>query len=375
MYEHDQMEADGFDYLSKDETKISKYLEKNKMKWAAANPNLLEQRQQENKNKELCDELKRIGAGYEAQRDQWRARGHNLAAAYIARHPTKIRTVEEASQVYGVGKRILAKIEEFLAYGQTRKTRLKDEETIAREDLGRVHGIGPSVLDKLWTQGIRSLDQLRQNEHLLTRVQKIGLKYVEEFQQKIPREEIMKIEQVIFDVAAKLDHNLVLVTCGSYRRGKASSGDIDILITHKFHQKPLEHVLQHLVQVLTEKGIITDQLTHSEDGADKWMGVCRLNEQSLHRRLDFQLIPRESWAFALLYFTGSAHCNRSMRHWAGKLGMSLSQHALVMRPGGTKKHVPNMYKMPGATRIHCKTEEDIFTALKINYLAPHERDW
>jgi len=36
----------------------------------------------------------------------------------------------------------------------------------------------------------------------------------------------------------------------------------------------------------------------------------------LHRRLDLKVYPPEEDAYALLYFTGSDHFNRSMRHYA-----------------------------------------------------------
>lgn len=364
--------GNGFRYLEKEQVKPNPYLERNKKKWAAANPNAHEERSEANLNKELSEELKTIAKGYEASRDQWRARAHNLAAAAVARHTRRIDTVHEASLVHGVGSRILVKIGEFLTYGQTRKTRLKDDDTKAREELGKVHGIGPAVLDKLWSQGIRSVAQLREMSHLLTPVQTIGLKYMEEFQVRIPREEVAEIEAVITRVAHEIDPKLVLVTCGSYRRGKESSGDIDILITHKMPDKNLQDVLGQLVGALMKMGLVTDALTHADEGADKWMGVCQLRPDMLHRRLDFQLIARESWPFALLYFTGSEHFNRSMRHWAGKLGLSLSQHALVVRP--TAKHVKDMYKMEGVCRINCDNERDVFTALKLEYMPPNERD-
>lgn len=35
------------------------------------------------------------------------------------------------------------------------------------------------------------------------------------------------------------------------------------------------------------------------------------------------------YGYALLYFTGNAHFNRSMRLWARKKGYSLSDHSLV----------------------------------------------
>lgn len=41
-----------------------------------------------------------------------------------------------------------------------------------------------------------------------------------------------------------------------------------------------------------------------------------------------QAYPVCEYAFALLYFTGSDHFNRSMRWYAKKLGLSLSDHGL-----------------------------------------------
>ncbi len=40
------------------------------------------------------------------------------------------------------------------------------------------------------------------------------------------------------------------------------------------------------------------------------------------------MVPYDEFACALMYFTGSAHFNRSMRNLAGKMGMSLNEHGL-----------------------------------------------
>jgi DNA polymerase lambda len=102
----------------------------------------------------------------------------------------------------------------------------------------------------------------------------------------------------------------------------------------------------------------------------KYLGVCKLLKPgSKHRRLDIIVVPFSERAPALLYFTGSAHFNRSMRLLASKTGMSLSEHSLssgIMRSGREK--------LNAGTVIPTPTEESIFEVLKLPYRQPCERD-
>jgi replicative superfamily II helicase len=50
--------------------------------------------------------------------------------------------------------------------------------------------LGPRGAEKLYQKGIKSIEDLRKNEDLLTSMQKIGLKYYEDFKERIPREEV-----------------------------------------------------------------------------------------------------------------------------------------------------------------------------------------
>ena len=98
-----------------------------------------------------------------------------------------------------------------------------------KRDLQRVSGIGPAFAKTLMDRGICGLLGLSQHLHLLNPVQQIGFKHVNDFECRIPRSEIEQLEAVV-QAAARL-HNppLQVMVCGSYRRGNASSGDIDCL--------------------------------------------------------------------------------------------------------------------------------------------------
>ena len=96
------------------------------------------------------------------------------------------------------------------------------------------------------------------------------------------------------------------------RRGLPSSGDIDVLLTHKHFnstdekkQNPyLEPVVKHLEKIK----FITDIMSL---GDTKFMGVC--NVEKHFRRLDIRLLPKDQYYCGILYFTGSDIFNKNMR--------------------------------------------------------------
>jgi len=212
--------------------------------------------------------------------------------------------------------------------------------------------------------GLRNLEDLK-TKGSLTYQQKIGLNYYNEFLERIPRAEIDTLWKYIIDICTKIDIDIKGIICGSYRRGRKDCGDIDILLTHK-RAKSLDGFLSQLVEELHKIGFLTDDLVKMRTES-KYMGVCKLPgiESALHRRIDIKIIPKNEWGCALLYFTGSGHFNRSIRLWARKCGMSLSEHSLVRRYPGDEKGEP----------IPIKNEIDIFKVLGLEYKNPEERDY
>ena len=75
----------------------------------------------------------------------------------------------------------------------------------------------------------------------------------------------------------------------------------------------------------------------------------------------------------MLYFTGSAHFNRSMRLFASKKGYSLSDEGLHPVVRGVVSKSKNA-KVAVGYGIPCQSEEEIFAALHLPYKSPAERD-
>ena len=95
-------------------------------------------------------------------------------------------------------------------------------------------------------------------------------------------------------------------------------------------------------------------------GSEMYMGVCKHKKDNKFRRIDIKVYPQDQFAFALLYFTGSGEFNREMRTHAEELGYTLSDHGLK--------------KISTGNFVECKTEEEIFTALKRSFVEPKNRD-
>lgn len=202
----------------------------------------------------------------------------------------------------------------------------------------------------------------------LTGHQLLGIKYFHDMSQKIPREEVQRAERILKGTAQHMNKDIQVTLCGSYRRGRPKSGDIDCLITHP-DIKTLEdldtnptNLLAKYVEVLTKLDFIVDHLT--EFGKSKYMGFCLIKQTNKKtntvRRIDIRCIPADSYGAAILYFTGSKNFNTQMRSHALNKGYSLNEY-------GLKRLKDNVL-------IPCKTEEEVFKILDYPYKKPEERD-
>ncbi|XP_060066697.1 DNA polymerase lambda-like [Ylistrum balloti] len=325
-----------------------------------------------NSNKHITDKLEEMVKTYESTSDKWRAYGYQKAIQALRRLPRPISSWQEAKDLPGVGTRLADKIWEIAESGELRKLNefRSSDEVKVMEMFGNVWGAGAHTSRTWYQQGFRTLDDLRTKANL-THQQKIGLKHYDDILERMPRVEAGEIEAVVRTAAESLLPGVIAQACGSYRRKKTTCGDVDVLVTHP-DGKSHRGIFGKLLTKLRDQGFLTDDLVTSEDDGNqkKYLGVCKLpGENRRHRRLDIIVVPYDEYACALVYFTGSAHFNRSLRHLAKKKGMSLSEHSLnvgVVRNGSEKVFE--------GTPVPTPTEESVLEKLGVPYRPPEERD-
>ena len=176
----------------------------------------------------------------------------------------------------------------------------------------------------------------------------------------IPRQEITKTLDYLNSQISKIDDSIIIQICGSYRRQKLTSNDIDVLVTNPLiltedlNQEKI--IIQKIVKYLQNDKFILDSIT--PDSTNKYMGFCKLNKFPV-RRIDIRFIPFLSWYPALLYFTGSKEFNLMLRSKAKKMGYKVNEYGIF-------KNNKN---------ILVESEEEIFKLLEIKYLEPQERNF
>jgi len=325
----------------------------------------------ENPNAEFCDFLMEL-ANYEknVNRMMHKYNAYRKAAGELAKHPKRISSGEEARKLDGIGDKIAKKIDEFIKTGKLQKLeKIRGDDTnVAITELTKVTGIGPAAAQKFVEEGIKSIEDLKKNTEKLNHHQKIGLKHFQDFEERIPRDEMVKLQDIVLTELARLDAKYTAQVCGSYRRGAGSSGDIDFLLTHPdftSSSKTNKELLHKAVKQLEKVGFVTDTLSL---GNSKFMGVCRLPKETegaerKFRRIDIRLVPKDQYYLALLYFTGSDVFNKNMRQLAQEQGFTINEYSI--RPIGSTG-------IPGEP-LPVESEQDIFDYIGMTYKEPKER--
>ena len=307
--------------------------------------------------------------------------GH-LRRAYLANGPISGVTSKDVEfrgtdgntikkKITGVGNATLKKIGAFLENGRIEQADVVHQERLdlesmmtdrkkSEELLQSIYGIDRATAPKIWKRmrprcdsDLFSIDDIRNNADLLSNQSSVKyLRHYEAVRERIPRDAIFIFEIVLkYFIRSRYGKESKIVIAGSYRRGKETSGDVDVLVGNA------NYTLKELVDYLVQKKVIIEVLSV---GDKKAHCIANCPGDFLHPfRMDIQYSDKPaSWASMLLYFSSGAHINRWMRLEAANKGYKLSEYGLT-EDGET---------------IATPTEERIFEILGIPYIPVSHRD-
>ena len=268
-----------------------------------------------------------------------------------------INNMDDLKNINGIGDKINAKIKELIETGKIMavENALNDPRFSLQKKLGKLYGVGPVKINELMNK-INSFEELYEHPELLNEKQKIGLKYYNDMNLRIPMSEGKKHYKIIDKIFKKVYKDIEFELVGSYRRKNKDMGDIDILIKNR---DDLD--IKTLISELTNGGYIIETLA---SGKSKFMGLCKLSPELPARRIDILIADPSYYYFALLYFTGSYSFNIYMRKIALEKGYSLSEYGI--KNNTDKKFID--------TTDLINSEEDIFKFLQIPYILPNKRN-
>jgi DNA polymerase (family 10) len=299
--------------------------------------------------------------------DSFRIRSYRRAAEAAEQTTLELSAIAGDSarllEIDGIGKSMAARIQAIAATG----TLPQRDELIAKYGTGvlqllKLPGMGPKTVSLLWDAAkIASIDQLAEaiEAGRLNGLPRMGAKQIdklrkgiEDYRRSVDRFRIDVADREAQQIAAYLLQfpGIERVTpAGSLRRGRETVGDLDLLATGPACAP--EQTAAAVEHVAAYPGIL-DMIAKGE------------NKVSFHvqqgLQVDVRLLPGASYGAALQYFTGSKAHNVSLRQRALKMGYTLSEWALA--------------RLDDSTSVAAATEEEIYAALGMDWMAPEMRE-
>ncbi|MEX2532268.1 MAG: DNA polymerase/3'-5' exonuclease PolX [Gemmatimonadota bacterium] len=278
---------------------------------------------------------------------------------------------EDVTELQGIGKDLGSHLEELVETGG-----LELLEEVAREvprelaTLTRLDGVGPKKAKRLWKElEVTTVDGLEE-EAKAGRVEALEgfgkksvekiLRSIEEFRRHRGRFLRTEAAEYLVPLLQRLRKLGVedeggpgdppalirrLEVAGSFRRGRDTVGDIDLLAVA---ESGAEQVMEAFT---TAPGVERVEMSGETRGS-----VVLGSGLSV----DLRIVPPESWGAALHYFTGSKEHNVEIRARARRRGLRISEYGV--------------FREEGEERVGGATEEEVFEAVDLPWIPPVLRE-
>lgn len=289
-----------------------------------------------------------------AGEDGFRIRSYRNAASVIDGHPEPIAAIladpsREVTSIAGIGKGIAAALSEIVARGSfQRRDELTERIPPTALEFLRIPGLGPKSVRLLWeTFRVSTLEDLAAlcRDRKLRELPRMGAKLEQKILDGIARYRQSAGRFLLshaHEVAAELIPLLQATPAGSLRRGRETTGDLDLLTSS---ESALELFLSH-------------PRVHSPLAAGPAKASALFGAEAL--QVDVRLVPQASFGAALQYFTGSKDHNVALRQRALSLGLTLNEYGL--------------FRLSDNSLVAAASEDGIYEALGLAYIPPELRE-
>jgi len=289
----------------------------------------------------------------------FKIRAYRSASETIAAWPDAVARLEDQQlrEIPGIGKDLAARIRELAGSGASayhQELLAEFPQTIL--ELLRLQGVGPKTVALLYSAlNIASMDalaaaardgRLRSLTGMGAKKEALILKAIEEREKDTGRHLLADTAAVSAELVTYLSERapaVDFIPVGSVRRGCETCGDIDILAVGG---EPV------LMEMLLQHPRVERVLGHGDTKSS-----VRLHGGY---QADLRLVPLESRGAAMQYFTGSKAHNIVIRDRAVQRGLKLNEYGL--------------YRVDDDSRIAGDSEEGIYEALGLDWVAPELRE-
>lgn len=268
---------------------------------------------------------------------------------------------EAIRKLPGVGAGAANLIREYLDTGRiVEHQRLMEQVPPGVLELLDVPGLGPKTIATLWKDaGVTSRADLQQKAATgeLTALKGFGPKKLENLRKNLALAEeagrririgrALPLAMWFVDQLRGLRGVEQAAYAGSLRRGKETIGDLDLLVSAGADEAAA------ISEAFVRLPVVADVLGQGETKSS-----IRTQEGV---QVDLRIVRPEQFGAALLYFTGSKEHNVALRGRAQDLGCTLNEYALAD-------------KNDKARVIASRTEEEIYAAMQLAWIAPELRE-
>ena len=357
-------------------------------------------------NEPFIEELMKIRTARTLLGDKIGVRAYSTAIAALASYPYPLQSTLEVARLPGCGLKIAQLYGEYREHGEIQEA--KEDESDARLAVLRlfyeIWGVAETTAREFYNKGWRDLDDIVEyGWDTLTRVQQIGVKYYDEFLQKIPRDEVASISDIILEHANKIHPGFQMVIVGGYRRGKLASGDVDVVLSHP-DEAATKGFVEQIVVALEQSNYITHTLILSTKNTERgqvpvaWKGnekkagsgfdtldkalvvwqdphwtTGEKKNPNPHRRVDIIISPWKTAGCAVLGWTSGTTFQRDLRRYCKKeRSLKFDSSGIRSRADGSwvdYESGPNGEPAPDMLTA----ERRVFEGLELEWRPPEER--